>query len=202
MLLHYCCFIRFFPTLVFPCDTIGCDPAGCPHTAPHDKNKRLLLYRSWNCSSVPDTSPLLSEWAATNPEKIVNYSIVPRGLHLDLYQAASDPVDQDLLQELCIRWRLDVLAFPLDLDMEFILRPPSRAINAPFGRSVCVFSKTPSIQQQPMLCTAFRPAVVSTVFRRRVRQRLRPVSAVVLIRSLDHAVIKSSSEDFLVNLAA
>jgi hypothetical protein len=31
---------------------------------------------------------------------------------------------------------------------------------------------------------------------------LRPVSAVVLIRSLDHAVIKSSSEDFLVNLAA
>jgi hypothetical protein len=76
MLLHYCCFIRFFPTLVFPCDTIGCDPAGCPHTAPHDKNKRLLLYRSWNCSSVPDTSPLLSEWAATNPEKIVNYSIV------------------------------------------------------------------------------------------------------------------------------
>jgi hypothetical protein len=106
------------------------------------------------------------------------------------------------IKQLCTRWRLDVLAFPLDFDSEFILQPPATTIKVPFGRLVCVFSKTPSIQHRLMLCTTVHPVVVSTAFRWRVRRRLHPVTVAVLIRSMDHVVIKSSLEDFFVNLAA
>jgi hypothetical protein len=101
------------------------------------------------------------------------------------------------------RRRRDDLIFPLDLDLEFLLQPPATAIRQSFGRPVCTFLQAPSIQLQPMLSTAFHPAVASTAFRRRVRRRSpAAVTVVVLFWSKDQVVFESSSEGFDVIMAA
>jgi hypothetical protein len=74
-------------------------------------------------------------------------------------------------KQLCFRWCLDVLVLPLDFDLESPLQPPATAIHLSFGRLVCAFYKASSIQLQPMLCTAFHPAVASTAFCLRDRRR-------------------------------
>jgi hypothetical protein len=68
-------------------------------------------------------------------------------------------------KQLYIRWCLNELVFPLDFDLEFILQAPATTIHTSSGRPVC-FSKASSIRLQPLLCTAFHPAVASTAIRR------------------------------------
>jgi hypothetical protein len=46
--------------------------------------------------------------------------------------------------------------------LEFLLQPPTTVISQSFGCSVSAFSQALSIQLQPMLSTAFHPAVAST----------------------------------------